>query len=136
MTSGIWIKSAQRVGVPAFRAARVEKKIMKIPKNEIVRHPRPVGGHCRQRLDLEKDLAINQQGEKLNARKTVLPTELFDVLRRRQHGQGGRNLRIADFEQRAGARRFQHHLVAAPSHVGEPRQDKSVALPSCGVCGQ
>ena len=30
------INSAHRVGVPAFRAARVEQKIVKIPKNEIV----------------------------------------------------------------------------------------------------
>ena len=30
------IEPAQRVGVPAFRAARVEQKIVKIPENEIV----------------------------------------------------------------------------------------------------
>jgi hypothetical protein len=30
------------------------------------------------------------------------------------------------FEQRAGARRFQHSLP--PSHVGEPRQDENVGI--------
>ena len=29
-------------------------------------------------------------------------------------------------EQRAGARRFQNHLVGAPSHIGEPRQHENV----------
>jgi hypothetical protein len=66
--------------VPPFRAARVEKEIMKIPKNEVgvtlARSEAIVAG----RLRLEKDLAINQQGKKLNAGKTVLPTKLFDVV--------------------------------------------------------
>ncbi len=35
---------------------------------------------------------------------------------------------LADLEQRAGARRFQHHLVAAPAHVGKPRQDENVGI--------
>ena len=82
----IRINSAQRVGVPAFRAARVEQKIVKVPKNEVVvtlgRSEATVAGG----VDLEKDLAIHQQGEKLDPRKTVLPAELFDLLRRRQHG--------------------------------------------------
>src|ERR1700730_3752208 len=34
--AGIRINSAQGVGVPAFRAARVEQKIVKVPKNEVV----------------------------------------------------------------------------------------------------
>src|SRR5580704_2783062 len=34
--AGIRINSAQRVGVPAFRAARVEQKIVKVPKNEVI----------------------------------------------------------------------------------------------------
>ncbi len=122
------INSAKRVGVSAFGAARVEQKIVKVPKNEVVvalRRPQAVAASG---VDLEKDLAIQQQSEKLDPRKTVLPTQLFDLLRRGQHGQDGRNLRIADFEQRAGARRFQHHLVAAPSHVREPRQDESVGI--------
>ena len=114
--------------MPAFRAARVKKKIVKVPKNEVVVTLGRSEATVASSLDLEKDLAINQQGEKLNPRKTVLPTELFDLLRCRQYGQGGRNLRIANFEQRAGARQFQNHLVAAPSHVREPRQDESVCI--------
>ena len=78
-------------------------------------------GPAASSVDLEKDLAIEEQGEKLEPRKIVLPAQLFDVLRRRQHGQDGGNLRIADFEQRAGARRFEDHLVTAPSHICEAR---------------
>src|SRR5262249_56641190 len=79
-------------------------------------------------VDLEKDLAIHQEGDKLNPGKTVLPTKLSDFLRRRQHGDGGCNLRIADPEQGAGARRFQDHFVAAPPHIREPREDEDVVL--------
>ena len=79
-------------------------------------------------IDLEQDLAIHQQGEKLDPGKAILPAEPSDLLRRGQHGEGGRNLRIADPEQRAGARRFQHHLVAAPPQVGEARQDENVGI--------
>ena len=68
----IGINPAQRVGVPALRAARVEQKIVKVPKNEVVvtlgrAQAAVVGG-----IDLEKDLAIHQQGEKLDPRKAVL----------------------------------------------------------------
>src|SRR5215471_13921472 len=115
------IDSAQRVGVPAFRAARVEQKIVKIPKNEIViafdRSKAAAAGS----VDLEKDLAVEEQGEQLEPAKIVPPTQRFDVLRRRQHGQDGGNLRIADFEQRAGARRFEDHLVTAPSRICKAR---------------
>ena len=107
--------------MPAFRAARVEQKIVKIPKNEIVIALGRSKAAAASSVDLEKDLAIEEQGEKLEPRKIVLPTQLFDVLRRRQHGQDGGNLRIADFEQRAGARGFEDHLVTAPSHICEAR---------------
>ena len=79
-------------------------------------------------IDFEKDLAIEKQGEKLGPRKPFPPTQLFDLPRGGEHGDGGRNLRIANFEQRAGARRFQDHLGAAPSHIREPRQDESVGI--------
>src|SRR5580693_6571837 len=115
------IHSAQRVGVPAFRAARVEQKIVKIPKNKIVIALGRSKAVAAGSVDLDKNLAIEEQGEKLETRKIVLPTQLFDVLRRRQHGQDGGNLRVADFEQRAGARRFEDHLVTAPSHICEAR---------------
>ena len=122
------IGSAERIGVPTFRAARVEEKIMKVPNNEAVvtlGHSKPAfagaGG-------LEKDLAIEKEGKKLDPWKTLLPTQLFDLPRGREHGDGGRNLRIANLEQRPGARRFQDHFGAAPSQVGEPRQDESVGV--------
>ena len=100
---------------------------MKVPKNEAVvtlGHSKPTFAST----DLEKDLAIEEQGEKLDPWKTLPPTQLFDLPRGGEHGDGGRNLRIANLEQRAGARRFQDHLGAAPSHVREPRQDESVGI--------
>ena len=133
--AGKGIDAAERIGVPAFRAARVEEKIVKVPKDEVVvalRRPQPVAGG----VDLEKDLAIQQQSEKLDAGKSFLPAQLLDLLRRRQHGQSSGDLRIADLEQGAGARRFEHHLVAAPSHIGEARQHERSASPICGICGQ
>jgi hypothetical protein len=106
----------------------VEQEIVEIPENEAVvalgRPQAAVGG----RIDLEKDLAVHQQGNKLNPTEAVLPTQLSDSLRRRQNGDGGRNLRIADLEQCAGARRFQDHVVAAPPHIREPRQGENVVL--------
>ena len=116
----IWINSAQRIGVSAFRAARVKQKIVKVPKNEVVVAFGRSQAAVASGVDLEQDLAIHQQGEKLDPRKTLLPTEPFDLLWGGQYGDGRRDLRIADLEQRAGARRFQHHLVAAPSHVRKP----------------
>src|SRR5215471_7840013 len=124
----VWIKSAQRVGVSDLRATRVEQKIVKVPNNEVVvtlgRSEAILAGS----VDLEKNLAVNEQGEKLNPWKTVLATEPLDLLGCGQHGQGGRNLRIANFEQRAGARRFQDHLIGAPSHVRESREDENVGI--------
>ena len=134
--ASIRIDSAQGIGVPTLRAARMEEKIVKVPKNELLvtlgqAKPASAGG-----ADLEKDLAIEQQGKKLDPGKTLLPTQLFDLLRRGKHRNGGRNLRIANFEQRAGARRFQHHLVAAPPQIREPRQDESVGVAELRRCGQ
>src|SRR5262249_31468793 len=56
------------------------------------------------------------------------PTQLLNSLRRGQGGQERRNLRIANSEQRAGARRLQYHFVAAPAQICEPRQDENVAI--------
>ena len=120
MTPDVGIKSADRIGVSAFCTAGVEQKVVKVPKNEVVVTLRRSETAVAGGLDLEKDLAIHQQGEKLDSRKTVLPPELFDLLRCRQYGDGGRDLRIANFKQRAGARQLQDHFVAAPSHIGEP----------------
>src|SRR3974390_2746730 len=113
----IRINATQRVGVTAFCAARVEQKIVEVPKNEVVVTLGQSEALVASGLDLEKDLAIHQQREKLEPGKTVLPMEPFNLLRRRQCGDRSRDLRIANSEQCAGARRFQHHLVAAPPHV-------------------
>ncbi len=120
------IEPAQRVGLAAFRAVGVEQEIVKVPKSQVVAalgRPQPVaaGG-----VKPEKDLAIHQQSEKLVARKAVLPPQPADFLRLGQHGDSGRNLRIANSKQRAGARRFQNHLIAAPPQVSEPRQNDSL----------
>ena len=114
--------------MPARRAARVEQQIVKVPENEVGvalggSQVAVVGG-----IDPEQDLAIHQQGEKLDPGKAVLPAQSPDALRRGQHGERGRDLRIANPEQRSGARRFQHHRVAAPPHVGEARQDENLGI--------
>ena len=113
------IKPAQRVGLPAFRAVGMEQKIVKVPENEVVvafRRPKAVAAG---RVDFEKNLAVHQQGKKLKPRKAVLPPQPADFLRCRQRGDGGRDVRIAKFEQRAGAWRFQHHLIATSPQVGK-----------------
>src|SRR5580704_7005616 len=124
--AGIGINSTQRVGMLAFRAARVEQKIVEVPKNEaVVTLGWPLATIVGS-IDREKDLAIHQQGEKLDTRKAVLSTELFNRLWCSQQSQGCGNLGIANSEQCAGARRFQNELVAAPAHIGEPRQHENV----------
>ena len=60
-----------------FRATRVEQKIVKVPKNEVVVTLGQAGACVSSVLYLEKDLAIDQQGEKLDPRKPVLSTEPF-----------------------------------------------------------
>ena len=101
---------------------------MKVPKDEAVVTLGQSKPTFATSADLEKDLAIEEQREKLDPRKTFLLTQRFDLLRGREHGDGRRNLRIADFEQRAGAWRFDDHLGAAPSHEREPRQDESLGI--------
>ena len=106
----------------------MEQQIVKVPENEVSvalggSQVAVFGG-----IDPEEDLAIRQQGEKLDPGKAVLPAQSPDALRRGQHGERGRDLRIANPEQRSGARRFQHHRVAAPPHVGETRQDENLGI--------
>ena len=117
-----------------FSAARVEQKIMKVPKGEALIALGQSKPAFASGADLEKNLAIEEQGEKLDTWKAVLPTQLFDLPWGREHGDGGRNLRIANFEQRAGPRRFKDHLGAAPPHVREPRQDESVGIVELRRC--
>ena len=68
--------------MPARRAARVEQQIVKVPEHEVAialggSQVAIIGG-----IDLEEDLAIRQQGEKLNPGKAVLPAQSPDSLRR------------------------------------------------------
>src|SRR6202451_4237506 len=93
----IGIGPAQRVGMPALGAARVEHKIVKVPQHEgVVALGRTQA--IAVAVDLEKDLAIDKEREKLEPRKILLPAELFDVLRRGQQGQSSGDLRVADSE--------------------------------------
>ena len=59
--------------MPAFRAARVEQKIVKVPKSELTA---ALGqsklSFANSGADLEKDLAIEEEGKKLLAYKDVV----------------------------------------------------------------
>src|ERR1700722_2369016 len=101
---------------------------MKVPKSEAVVTLGQSKPTFATGADLEKNLGIQEQRKKLNPRKTFLPAQRFDLLRGREPGDGHRNLRIADSEQRASARRFDDHLGAAPSHEREPRQDERLGI--------
>ena len=70
-------------------------------------------------FEFEGDFAIHQQGEKLDARKTVLLPQLSNLLRGRQRPKQAHELRIANPEQGAGTGGLQHHLVAAAPHERE-----------------
>src|ERR1700729_3821856 len=101
---------------------------MKVPKDEAVITLGQSKPTFATGADLEKDFAIQEQREKLDPRKTFLPAQRFDLLRVREHGDGRGNLGIADLDQRARAWRFDDHLVAAPAHEREPRQDESLGV--------
>ena len=122
------IESAQWVGMSAFCAARVEQKIVEVPKHEAVvtlgrSETAFTGG-----VDLEKDSAIDKQSEKLGPGEPVKAPEAFELLRSGQHGQDSRNLWIADPKCRSAERRFQQQIVGAASQVCEPRQDENVGI--------
>ena len=122
----MWIKPAHRVGVPAFGAARVEQKIVKIPDDEVVVAFGGAEDFVAGRVDLEEDLAVDEQCEKLDPWEIRAAAEPSDLLRRGQARQAGGDLRIAYLEQRAGARGFQNHRIGAPPQIREPRQDENV----------
>ena len=114
--------------MPPFAAARMEQKIVKIPKHELIVTLDPAEAAIATGLDLENNLAVNEQGEELNFGKNILSTQLRDLMRRRKNGQSGRDVRIAYPKQRAGTRRFEDHLSIASPHVSEPRQNESARL--------
>ena len=111
--------------MPAFRATRMKEKIVEVPKDEVpvaLIDPQPVAPG----IGLEKDPTVEEQSEKLGARKVILPAQLLDLSRHRQHGQSGSNLRIADLEQGASVRQFEHQLASAPPHVSQARENKTI----------
>ena len=121
--TGIRIKSAQRIGLPALGAVGVEQQDRENPRERDCRRPRSLAGHRRRQLDLEQDLgnppamrAVRRR-ENPSCRRNFLICCGADRTR-----QAAATFGIANPEQRAGARRFQHHLVAAPPQIGEPRQ--------------
>jgi hypothetical protein len=114
--------------VSPCRAARVEQQVVKIPEHEVVvaldRPQVAIEGS----IDLEKDLAIHQQGEKPDSGKSFLAPQLSDWMWLGQRGDYGRDLGMTNLKQRASARRLQDHLVAATPHVGKPRQNENVGV--------
>src|ERR1700722_10858135 len=102
--------------MPALGAAGMKQQVVKVPQNQMfVAFGRPQAGVSS--ADLEKNLAVDEQTQKLESWKASLPAKLSDLLRRGQHRQRARGLRIAHFEQGAGTRRFKHHVAGAPPHV-------------------
>ncbi|WP_349510144.1 hypothetical protein [Bradyrhizobium sp. NAS96.2] len=63
-----------------------------------------------------------------------MAAKLADLLGLRQGREGGSDRGIANPKQRPGARRFQHHLVAAPAQIGEARQRDGITVRQlCGL---
>ena len=122
------IGAAERVGVPAFGAAGMEKQIVKVPDNQIVIALGRPEVFVAFGVDFERELAIDKQAEKHRSRKALFPAQLPDSLRGRELGQKAGDTRIANPEQRGGARRFQNQVVAASPQIGEPRQDERVGV--------
>ena len=65
--------------MPALGAAGVKQQVVKVPQNQLfVTFGRPQAGVTGS-ADLEKDLAVDEQSEKLEPRKASLPTEPFRI---------------------------------------------------------
>src|SRR6185436_14589682 len=112
----------------ALGAPRVKHEIVEIPENKIAVafiHPKAVAA---VRIELEQELAIQQQFEQFEVEGGRVAAKPADLLRPRQRSEGGGNGGIADSKQRAGTRRFQYHLVATPAHIGKARQYDGVTL--------
>src|SRR5947209_6644267 len=94
---------------------------MEIPEHEVfVTLVRPAAIAAGS-IELEKDIAVYQQSKQFQPGKTGFP-QTADFLRRAQRGDRAGYFCIAYPEHCAGARRFEDHVVAAPSQISEPRQ--------------
>src|SRR5260370_36705083 len=102
------IKPAQRIGLPAFGAAGMKQKIVKVPEHEMVVAFAGPEAVAALGVDLEKHLAVYQQREKIDSWKTVLPPNPTDFIRVGKRGDRARKFEISNPEHRAGARRLQN----------------------------
>ena len=114
--------------MPAFGRARVEQEIVKVPQHEVVVSFRPAQIARPRGIDAEQDAAVGEQREQRVADAALCPAERLDRLRRDEPRDAGRDLRVANPKQRAGARQFQHEIVGAPPQVGEARQHEHVGI--------
>lgn len=106
----------------------MKHEIVEIPENEIAVafiHPKALAAF---RIELEQELAIQQQFEQIEVEGGCVAAKAANRVRPRQRSEGGGNGGIANSKQRAGARRFQHHLVAAPAQIGKARQHDGIAV--------
>ena len=100
-------------------AAGVKQQVMKIPQNKAAvpfgrSQPLVVIG-----VDHKQYLAINQQGQQLEAGKAAFAAQLSHCLWFGQARNRGRNFGVTKPEQRPSARGFQHRVGAAPPHICE-----------------
>ena len=73
-------------------------------------------------------MAVDQQSQQLHAGKAALSTDLFQPSWLQETGDRRRDVGVAQSEQRACARGFQHHIAAASTHVGEAREHERVVV--------
>ena len=120
--------AAKWIGLPALGTPRVKHEIVEIPENEIpiaFIHPKAVAAF---RIELEQELAIQQQFEQIEVEGGRVAAKPANPVRPRQRSEGGGNGGIANPKQRPRARRFQYHLVAAPAQISKARQHDGVTL--------
>src|SRR5207248_491102 len=88
--------AANRIGLPALGAPRVKHEIVEIPENEIavaLIHPKAVAAF---RIELEQELAIQQQFEQIEIEEGRVAAKPADLVRPRQRSEGGRNGGVAN----------------------------------------
>src|SRR5437879_7393743 len=97
--------AANWVGLPALGAPGVKHEIVEIPENEIAVafiHPKAVAAF---RIELEQELAIQQQFEQIEVEGGRVAAKPADLVRPRQRNEGDGNGGIAYTKQGSGARR-------------------------------